>query len=101
MKGWTVKDLTRWVLGLTILDVGSTYAGLKIGTVVEMNPLLGSFMTSFPLLTSALTVMFVWSLLTVLNKVKHPWIFDLLGLVFFAKLGVMVLHINGMVRSVI
>lgn len=101
LKGWTAKGLTNWIFCLTALDVASTYAGLKLGILEEANPLLSGAMASQPLLTSALVLLFVWWALGILGRVKDIRMFDFLGLVFFAKLGVIMLHVNGMVRSVI
>jgi hypothetical protein len=98
MKGWTVGKLSIGVLGLTVLDVAFTVIGINKGTVVELNPLLGSSMTTSPEITSILTVLYVAALLLLLNRLKGRWIFDLLACVFFVKIGVIMLHLNWMVR---
>jgi len=101
MEGWTVKRLADWIFGLIILDFGLTSLGLKMGVITEKNPLIQKVMTASPLITSCLVFAFVWWALVILKRSEDRRMFDILGCVFFAKLGVMILHLNWIVRMMI
>ena len=87
---------TLWaIFVLTVVDVVSTNAGLRMGIIEEANPIMFRPITSHPAVTSVLIVIYTGAVLYGIYKVRNKikWLPPVMVAILVGKVFIAGLHV--------